>query len=352
MLLHPFSIKKKRKEKLVRLSAGPCYENTHHNNIIAIVIYQSGYWNSVCWLENRIRITKEKRHHHLLLFTFHSSHPHLLTLTMRPSTFLVSSLAIFGAHAAPAIPKIDLKNVANPAAALDAISNYFNLIASKVQTSKVQPVAPICDMSKAQMPPSKYSFGIRYRQTWIWTNQWHHSSHWTAASICRLDAASRCRRPRHPELHVRYEQPQLSSRSCWSTGHSLQRQLRRGHQRRSAGKDPCHGRQLQLRCRHLHRITRPHAASSHLGPPLLRRQHNAILQPGHAHSEYRHSAHFQEQHRRRTSHGRKGTIRLQRRSVVEASCQGWCHWRHQGGVQNRHRWRQRASYMSGPACQH
>ncbi|KAM0453241.1 hypothetical protein ACHAPV_009035 [Trichoderma viride] len=72
---------------------------------------------------------------------------------MRPSTFLVSSLAIFGAHAAPAIPKIDLKNVANPAAALDAISNYFNLIASKVQTSKVQPVAPICDMSKAQMPP-------------------------------------------------------------------------------------------------------------------------------------------------------------------------------------------------------
>lgn len=71
---------------------------------------------------------------------------------MRPSTFLVSSLAIFGAHAAPALPKIDLKDVADPAAALDALSTYFNLIASKVQTSKVRPVAPICDLSKAQMP--------------------------------------------------------------------------------------------------------------------------------------------------------------------------------------------------------
>lgn len=271
---------------------------------------------------------------------------------MRPSTFLVSSLAIFGAHAAPAIPKIDLKNVANPAAALDALSNYFNLIASKVQTSKVQPVAPICDMSKAQMPTGKYSFRNRYRQAWTWTNQWHHSSHWIATSICRFDAASRRRRPRHPELHVRYEQPQLGSRSCWSTGHSLQRQLRRGHQPRSAGKDPCHGRQLQLRRRHLHGISRPHVASSNLWPPLLRRQHNAILQPRHTHSEHRHSAHLQEQHRRCTSNGRKGTLRLQRRSVVEAPCQRWRHWRHQGGLQSRHGWRQRASYMPGPARQH
>lgn len=90
-----------------------------------------------------------------LFFTSTPSHTH----TMRPSTFLVSTLAIFGAHAAPVAPKIDLKNVANPAAALDALSNYFNLIASKVQTAKVQPVAPVCDMSKAQMPTSKHSLG-------------------------------------------------------------------------------------------------------------------------------------------------------------------------------------------------
>ncbi|KAL7795018.1 hypothetical protein V8C37DRAFT_375251 [Trichoderma ceciliae] len=71
---------------------------------------------------------------------------------MRPSTFLVSSLAVFGAHAAPILPKLNLKDIANPAAALDSLSSYFNLLASKVQTSKVWPVVPTCDLSKAQMP--------------------------------------------------------------------------------------------------------------------------------------------------------------------------------------------------------
>ncbi|KAL7930588.1 hypothetical protein V8C35DRAFT_312392 [Trichoderma chlorosporum] len=72
---------------------------------------------------------------------------------MRSSTFLVSSLAIFGAHAAPALPRLDLDNIKNPAAALDSLSSYFNLLAAKVQTSKVQPVVPVCDLSKVQMPP-------------------------------------------------------------------------------------------------------------------------------------------------------------------------------------------------------
>ncbi|RFU74433.1 malate dehydrogenase [Trichoderma arundinaceum] len=71
---------------------------------------------------------------------------------MRPSTFLVSSLAVFGAQAAPALPKLNLKDFTNPAAALDSLSSYFNLLASKVQTSKVRPVVPVCDLSKAQMP--------------------------------------------------------------------------------------------------------------------------------------------------------------------------------------------------------
>jgi hypothetical protein len=74
---------------------------------------------------------------------------------MRSSTFLVSSLAVFGAHAAPALPKLDLDSIKNPAVALDSLSSYFNLLASKVQLSKVQSVAPVCDLSKAQMPTSK-----------------------------------------------------------------------------------------------------------------------------------------------------------------------------------------------------
>lgn len=71
---------------------------------------------------------------------------------MRSSTLLVSSLAVFGARAAPALPRLDLSDIANPAVALDSLSSYFNLLASKVQTSKVRPVVPACDLSKAQMP--------------------------------------------------------------------------------------------------------------------------------------------------------------------------------------------------------
>lgn len=169
------------------------HHHRHHHLPIWLLEYQCVGWD----IESESESLPKHHQQHLLLFT---PHTYTFSHTMHPSTFLVSSLAIFGAHAAPALPKIDLKNVANPAAALDALSDYFNLIASKVQTSKVQPVAPICDLSKAQMPTSKYSFGTGYRQTW--TNKWHQSSHWVATSICRLDAASRCRRPRHPKLHV------------------------------------------------------------------------------------------------------------------------------------------------------
>ncbi|KAH6603320.1 malate dehydrogenase [Trichoderma cornu-damae] len=71
---------------------------------------------------------------------------------MRPSTFLLSSLAVFGAQAAPALPKLNLKDIANPAAALESLSGYFNLLAAKVQTFKARPAVPVCDLSKAQMP--------------------------------------------------------------------------------------------------------------------------------------------------------------------------------------------------------
>ncbi|KAL7806122.1 hypothetical protein V8C44DRAFT_339669 [Trichoderma aethiopicum] len=71
---------------------------------------------------------------------------------MRPSTFLVSSLAVFGARAAPAQPKIDLHDFKNPASAINSLTEYFNLVASKTEIAKVQPTAQLCDMSKAQMP--------------------------------------------------------------------------------------------------------------------------------------------------------------------------------------------------------
>jgi hypothetical protein len=182
----------------VRLSAGPCYESPITSSPSSSTNLVIGI-QRICWKSSP---NKQKKNVVIAIFSSLLFITSSLSHTMRPSTFLVSSLAIFGAHAAPAVPKIDLKNVANPAAALDALSDYFNLIASRVQTSKVQQVAPVCDLSKTQMPTRKYSLGARYRHAWTLTNQWDNSSHWTATSICRLDAASRCRRPRHPELHV------------------------------------------------------------------------------------------------------------------------------------------------------
>ncbi len=39
--------------------------------------------------------------------------------------------------------------------ALDSLSSYFNLIASKVEAAKAISVAPTCDLSKAKMPTGK-----------------------------------------------------------------------------------------------------------------------------------------------------------------------------------------------------
>lgn len=74
---------------------------------------------------------------------------------MRPSTILVSSLAVFGARAAPAQPKIDLNDFKNPASAINSLTEYFNLVASKTEIAKVQPTAQLCDVSKAKMPSGK-----------------------------------------------------------------------------------------------------------------------------------------------------------------------------------------------------
>ncbi|KAK5995863.1 hypothetical protein PT974_04281 [Cladobotryum mycophilum] len=70
---------------------------------------------------------------------------------MRPSTVLVSTLAVV-AHAAPAFPELNIKNLANPVNALDSLSTYLSLVAIKVQNGKATKKAPQCDLSRAQMP--------------------------------------------------------------------------------------------------------------------------------------------------------------------------------------------------------
>jgi hypothetical protein len=70
---------------------------------------------------------------------------------MQLSTILLSALVVV-AHAAPTDPKLRLKDLPYPAVALDQLSEYFNLLANKVQLAKVANVSPICDLSKAQMP--------------------------------------------------------------------------------------------------------------------------------------------------------------------------------------------------------
>lgn len=70
---------------------------------------------------------------------------------MRLSTVVVSSLAAV-ATAAPTWPSFNIKELANPMNALDSLSGYFNLIASKVEAAKAIAIAPTCDVSKAKMP--------------------------------------------------------------------------------------------------------------------------------------------------------------------------------------------------------
>ena len=74
---------------------------------------------------------------------------------MRPSVLLTAAFAV-SSTAAPALLNLNVKNTVNPFNAIDSLSGYFNLIASKVQAAKVLSVAPVCDLSKAQMPNGKH----------------------------------------------------------------------------------------------------------------------------------------------------------------------------------------------------
>lgn len=58
---------------------------------------------------------------------------------------LVASALCAVALSAPTIPSV-------PQAGMKVISDYFNLLATKVAASKVHAVAPICDLGKAVLP--------------------------------------------------------------------------------------------------------------------------------------------------------------------------------------------------------
>lgn len=74
---------------------------------------------------------------------------------MRPSAIVTATLAL-AANAAPTtFPILDLKD--NPVSALDGLSGYFNLIASKVQATKALSSLPTCDLSKARMPVGEFA---------------------------------------------------------------------------------------------------------------------------------------------------------------------------------------------------
>ncbi|KAG6015440.1 hypothetical protein E4U43_005314 [Claviceps pusilla] len=68
---------------------------------------------------------------------------------MRLST-VVFAIWAAAANAVPTFPILNLKD--NPMSALTSLSDYFNLVASKVQAAKFLSSAPACHLSKAHMP--------------------------------------------------------------------------------------------------------------------------------------------------------------------------------------------------------
>ncbi|KAJ4387034.1 hypothetical protein N0V85_007805, partial [Neurospora sp. IMI 360204] len=68
---------------------------------------------------------------------------------MRASLFL-SALSVSSVMAAPVLPEINAHSA--HADSLKKVSEYFNLLAVKVQQSKFESAVPTCDLSKVVMP--------------------------------------------------------------------------------------------------------------------------------------------------------------------------------------------------------
>ncbi|KAK1760930.1 hypothetical protein QBC47DRAFT_456617 [Echria macrotheca] len=71
---------------------------------------------------------------------------------MLASKLLLSALGATAVVAAPVFP--DLNMAAALPGSIDTMSEYFNMLAQKVQESKSMAAAPVCDVSKAVLPQS------------------------------------------------------------------------------------------------------------------------------------------------------------------------------------------------------
>ncbi|KAH7309456.1 hypothetical protein B0I35DRAFT_482232 [Stachybotrys elegans] len=69
---------------------------------------------------------------------------------MQFSTILFSTLAVV-ASAAPT-SRASFRETTDASDALEKVSDYFNLLANKVQFARIMDQAPACDVSRAQMP--------------------------------------------------------------------------------------------------------------------------------------------------------------------------------------------------------
>lgn len=136
---------------------------------------------------------------------------------MRLSSVLIAGLASV-ACAAPSFPIIDLKKIDGPAAAVEALSNYFNLIAYKAQAAKVTGRPPVCDVSTAQMPVGKHK--LLHKLTSASTG-----GYWNPRGLTRTQRLSLCKH--HPRAsnhaislwveaprttHVQHQTPHLFPR--------------------------------------------------------------------------------------------------------------------------------------------
>lgn len=69
---------------------------------------------------------------------------------MHSSILLTAALGAMTAMAAPTYPSLNV-HAAEPGSS-ETVSEYFNMLATKVQESKQMAVAPVCDLSTVELP--------------------------------------------------------------------------------------------------------------------------------------------------------------------------------------------------------
>lgn len=154
-----------------------------------------------------------------------------LRVTMRLST-VVFAIWAAAANAAPTFPILNLKD--NPMSALTSLSDYFNLVASKVQAAKFLSSAPACHLSQAHMPIGEFAClssnylvyntsAAKYHIEPALTPVYRCSrSRWSTGTRRRNNGTPCCPWPRYTTLHVRSRQRQGHAKSCRRRGYAFQ----------------------------------------------------------------------------------------------------------------------------------